>query len=193
MAESGIVLNAIQNSLDVAGEALTTLDISHRQIHDGDFYTAWLKSTAVVASSYLDLELIPVSTSKQIHIIFEYNFSGGLAELILAEISTASTYSHGATSINSINNNRLSTKTATMLVFAGSTQSACISSTCSSTQAILIKNYFNGSTGGAVARNEASNRGVDEYILKQNSTTICRIYNRSAEGNANIRATWYEI
>jgi hypothetical protein len=193
MAESGIVLNAIQNSLDTSGEALTTLDISHRQIHDGDYYTACLKSASVAASSYLDLELIPTSTSKEIHILFEYNYSGGLAEVVLAEISTASTYSHGATVITAINNNRLSTHVATLTLFTGSSQSACISSTMTSTQAVLLKNYYNGSTGGAVARAAAVSRDIDEFILKRATTSICRIYNQSAAGAANIRAIWYEV
>lgn len=195
MAESQQVLDILLSAEDTISHALTTMDISHSEIHEGYYFTSCLLTSTVAASSWLELEIVtPASTVSLTHIYFDYNYSAGLIEFILCEISTSSTYSHGATSITPINHYRNSTNSANTKIFYGSTCNFFLTSTATSTQAIILKNYCNGSTGTALARGiSGAVRDRDEYILKSNSTTVIRIYNRAAtNGWGSISAFFYE-
>jgi len=122
-----------------------------------------------------------------------HNNSGGLSEIILCDISTSSTYSHGATAVTRQNHNLLSVNTANMTVFTGSSQAAFITSTMTSTQATLIDLQQRGSTGTISGRGElGGGRNQDEFILKGASTYVLRLWNRNAAGNATLTAYWYE-
>ena len=191
---NGDIEQILLRSKDVSHYAWKSIDISHAEIHSGNYFHARLLSTALAASSWMDLELVTPSTGTAIiHLFVNHNNSGGLSEIILCDISTSSTYSHGGTAVSSVNHNLISTKIANMSVFTASSQAAFITSTMTSTQATLIDLQQRGSTGTASGRGDVgSGRNADEFVLKGASTYVIRIWNRNATGNATLTAYWYE-
>lgn len=202
MAESGRALDILEQITGAIGSTDTTerdsfifITRDHHKIHDGKYYTAKVSNSTVASSSWLELEMVTPSTAiAEIHLYIDSNFSAGMTEVVLAELSTSSTYAHGATGVTAINHNRLSTNSATMAIFYGSTNNAFLTSTMTSTQAVLLDNQYVGSTGTKAGRTGAGGeRNQDEYVLKGNSTNIVRMYNRAdANGAGTLSLYWYE-
>ena len=195
MAESGTVLDIIQRSKDDIAYSHRTIDHEHSEIHSGKYYTAKINTSALGASSWVDMEIITPSTATAVvHLYVECVNSGGLAEIVIADLSTSSTYTHGATAVNRINRNRLSSNTANMTVFTAGTNGAFLTSTMTSTQATLLDNYYLGSTGSVIsAGSYARGRNKDELVLAGASTYVVRLWNRNAAGAATLAAYWYEV
>jgi len=194
MAESGIVLGIIQNAKDSIHSSIKVIPIEHAEIHSGKFYAASRSTSDLGASSWLDLELItPSSSVSYSHLYWDFNVSGGLGEIVFCDLSTATTYAHGASTMAAINKNRVSTNTAGLSIFYGSTTSGFITSTMTSSQAVLLANYYEGSTGTNAGRAGAGgDMQVHEYILASNSTYVLRLWNRGTAGAASLRLFWYE-
>jgi len=190
----GPLSEQFQNSKDVAHNSWKVTQVEHGEIHSGNYYTGKLSTSSIGASSWLDLELITPSTATAVvHLFSDHNNSGGMAEIILCDLSTSSTYTHGTTGVSAINHNLLSTKTANMSIFTAGTNGAFVTSTMTSTQATLKDRYYSGSTGTNARRGAAGGgRNQDEFVLAGASTYVLRLWNRSAAGAATLAVYWYE-
>ena len=158
-------------------------DLSNQnQIQSGKFFRVDRSTTALGASSWLDLEIDTVSTGVKLN--FQINNSGGLGEVFLVEISTSSTYGHGGLAVGSVNPNRVSTYTAETLCFTSGTNTAFMTSTVASTQGVYLADYYINSSGANISVKPYEFE--DKYILKGNTTYVLRLYNRNTSGYASI-------
>lgn len=192
---NGDIERILLNGKDVSHNAYKTVDISHAEIHSGNYFHVRALSTTLGASSWIDLELITPSTDTGvIHLYINHNNSGGLSEVILCDLSTATTYTHSTQVVyTAINHNQLSSNTANLVIYPGGANSAFITSTMTSSQATLIDLQQRGSTGTIAGRGDVGGgRNADEFILKGASTYVARLWNRNAAGNATLTVYWYE-
>lgn len=197
MAESNVVLNILQYCKDVLAYRFVSQSPEHSEIHKGHYFQVDRSTSVLGASSWIDIQINTPSTNVvQIHCYFQLNNSGGLAEVVLCELSTSSTYSStSVTQLNVINHNRTSTYVNNVTFFTGGVNTAFITSTMTSSQAKLLQNVYVGSTGtNAFGGNLLiAERCRDEFILKGNSTYIFRMYNRGSDGSASLEAVFYEL
>lgn len=158
-------------------------DLSYQnRIRDGKFFRVDRSTTALAASSWLDIEIDTVSTGTKLN--FEINNSAGLGEVLLIELSTSSTYGHGGLAVGSINPNRVSTYTAETLCFTSGTNTAFITSTIASTQGTYLTDYYINSSGANISISPF--RAKENFILKGGTTYVLRLYNRSVVGYASM-------
>jgi hypothetical protein len=188
MAESGIILDVIQKSKDKYHYAHKTIEIEHSEIHEGDAYIIGKSTTALAASSWIDIQLNCSNTSIPVHLkSFYINNSAGFSQVALYEMisSTSSTWVNSTTVLTPINLNRNSTKTS--FVSAGY-QPTLISSSCY----LLLADTYVGSTGTNQANGNGQVQSDIEYVLKSGSTYVVRVTNLGGAGYCAVRLFYYE-
>jgi len=181
--------NLLQRTIAVDSNSISVIDSVHNEIHRGDVYSAYKVSSAIGASSWIDISFITPATTV-IHLKeFGINFSGGICEVVVLESPTTMTMSTAF--LSAINRKRSSTHTSAMTIYTNSTYP--IGSTATSTQASIIKDILIGSTG---TNSNRSGAGVMppllEFVLKTNTTYLIRVIDRSGGGFGSLAAYWYE-
>lgn len=191
MAESPLM----QKILDGFGKWAIVDSPNHHWIHEGQFFAYSRTTSALGASSWIDVEFITPSSSYPIHFKEIYvNNSGGAGQILLYEATTnGSTHTASTTVATPINHNRNSTKTSRMTVRGGAVQALPSYSTVTSTQYTLVYNETFGSTGTAASKEGGLFEPRNEVVLKFNTTYVLRLFNNSAAGWAEIKPFWYEI
>lgn len=175
--------------IDNESNMITTMESDHAEIHRSRFYTAYQTTTILGASSWLDFYLI-TSTQVDMHLKqIDATISGGLAEIYICEGGTTMTM---GTSTNIVyNRNRNSTSLSYNTIYKNSswgTTGTISSSMCND----IISHFYVGTTGTNSARVGASESNSLEWILKQGTTYIIRVYNQGSNGFASLRIHFYE-
>lgn len=189
MAESGDLLRIILNSKDATHNAYKTIEIEHAEIHAGKAFTFTKSTTALGASSWIDIQINCNSTTKGVHLKqIDVNNSGGLAQIQLFEMvsSTNSTWANSTTAVTVYNKNRNSTISNDITI---GYQPTLITTTC---YTATIRDYYLGSTGTNQTRGSAVETFTNETILKYGTTYVFRVTNLGTAGYASVRAFFYE-
>jgi len=171
---------------------VTRIDFAHHEIHDGDSFMAYNDELTMATTETINFAFkTPPSTTKQIHMVIEYEtLVGGFLEILEAATWTAQT----GTAFVPLNRNRNSTNTSELLgdetttVFTAN-EIAFDVTTILTTNATTI--WLDRAPG---AQNKAANvpRSISEIVLLADTTYVIRF---SAIGNSNsgfIRLSWYE-
>ena len=158
------------------GDAITTIDFAHHEIHEGDAFTASYK-VDVANGANLDLLIVTPNTDKRIHFTYvievELETDGSFYENVTATAGTA---------VAAYNRDRNNLTAATLSVTH--TPSAITAGN------IVIRSghYGSGKTIGG------SDRTVNEMILKKNTKYLLRLTNviANATNYMSVRLNWYE-
>jgi hypothetical protein len=171
------------------------IESDHAMIHQEKFYTVGQTTSSLGASSWIDFYLVP-STAKELHLKqLDATMSGGLLEVFICEgLSTGSSVvGTGGTTCISFNRDRNSTNTCINSIYKNTTWSSTAGGITSTQVTNIISHFYIGTTGTASNRLGASESNNLEWILKQGTTTIIRIYNDGAAGAASLRLHFYEV
>ena len=189
MAESGVVLNAIQNSYDSDHKSFNCISHIESRIFEGRCYTARRDTTSLAASSWVDLVLVtPTTATAEIHLYYNVNHSGGLVKIKLMEATTGgSTNGMPTIGVTPYNRNRGSANTAELSVYNDSTGSIMSSTVTSTEITFLVDDYVGSTNWNAVKYLEN-----DDWILKAATTYILRVMNYGNAGACTLIAGWGE-
>ena len=150
--------------LDSDRESLCTVDKVHKEVHEGEHFTATYLSAAVANNASLDIHIV-TGAAKVPHTIIEVDVDGK-SHLFLYETITTS---GNGTGVTPYNNNRNSALTATTAVYHTPTVTGT---------GTLIKNILiPGGTKQAVVGSSGSTR--TEWILKASTKYLLRVTNKS--------------
>lgn len=158
------------------GDAITTIDFAHHEIHEGDAFTASYK-VDVANGANLDLLFVTPNTDKRIHFTYvievELETDGLLYENVTATVGTA---------VAAYNRDRNSLTAATLVV------THTPSAITAGTTIIRSGHYGSGKTIGG------NDRTVNEIILKKNTKYLLRLTNviANATNYMSVRLNWYE-
>jgi hypothetical protein len=148
-----------------------TMTHSQRCALTGKTFTSFRSTSALGASSWIDLQFNPTSTSTIFHLEnVLVNHSAGICKFEVIE--TSSTITTGSSSRDALNVNRNSTKTANFELYGDPTN---ISSTF-----VKIRTIELGSTGSPLSSGHTLFCHQDGLFLSVDSTTIIRITDLSA-------------
>lgn len=175
---------------------ISSINSDHSMIHRGQFYSVFQTTSSLGASSWIDFYLVP-STTVDLHLkqVDAVN-SGGLIEILICEgLSTGSSVSGGigATTCVPYNRQRNSTNTCINSIFKNTTWSSTTGGITSTQVTSIVSHFYIGSTGTNATRVGAQEADQLEWILKQGTTTIIRMYNQGAAGAASFRLHFYEV
>jgi hypothetical protein len=156
-------------NFDEVTGALTTIDLPHHEVHEGEMFAAYYNSTTGTAA---DVLLTTGATS--VHLVIEL-VSDGKVKTTIYEGPTTSA---NGTAITAVNKNRQSINTAVLTVHHTPTVSAT---------GTAIHMYMVGSA----AKAGGIGRSVEEYILAKNTKYLLR---SAFAVNTDVlqRFTWYE-
>lgn len=158
------------------GDAITTIDFAHHEIHEGDAFTASYK-VDVANGANLDLLIVTPNTDKRIHFTYvvevELETDGAFYENVTATAGTA---------VAAYNRDRNSLTAATLVV------THTPSAITEGTTIIRSGHYGSGKTIGG------NDRTVNEIILKKNTKYLLRLTNviANATNYMSVRLNWYE-
>lgn len=159
------------------GDLVTTIDIVHKRVHDGDGFNLDVYSTVTNGTpKYCQFE----TGAKYVHLHVSRIADG--TDTLLCEFFEEPTLTDGTTSVPIYNQNRNSSTATTVTAYSDPTSVI-------SDGTKLITNYLAGTNqaaGGAVT-NEI------EWLLKPNTTYLHKMQNLSA-GTAtfSVKMFWYE-
>jgi hypothetical protein len=182
MPESQALINIMNKAHDTGDNAIGIIDITHKEIHEGDNYTKTITATKT-AVQFLNVHLKKgLATYPKRHMVFVAS-GDQAASVKLYEM--AKTSGAGGTTYTLLNNNRVSTK-------------------ASSYRIVVDKSTFSSSTGtlleGTVfGANQASNKWGGtagsrfEWVLKSTKEYLIRYDPAAATTNINVSVTWYEV
>lgn len=159
------------------GDAITTIDFAHHEIHDGSSFTASFQQD-IANGGNMDILIVTPNSTKYAH--FTYAIEVELeTNMFLYEAPTATA---AANPIVAYNRNRNSLTEATVVVTHTPT-----GITTGST--IIRQNHLgSGKTVGG------DDRTVNEFILKKNTKYLLRLTNlvANATNYCSVRLNWYE-
>jgi hypothetical protein len=177
MAISVATNSALRDTFDSATYALNTVDYEHHEIHSGSSFAAHYIQD-VAGSGTINVTITTPNTTRWAHMLWVVGTELE-AELRFYEGSTIT----GGGTITPYNRNRNSSTTATCSVRG--------TPTVGTVGTLIFADHLGG--GSASARFGGENRGVNEWVLKQNTTYTVQLVNMT--GNANYMAValdWYE-
>ena len=177
--------------------ALMTIDYPHHELHSGSSFTA--SYTNVTTNNNLHRSAIGFTTpntTKWFHSIAAISASDP-AEVFVCEAATID--DDDGTQAVAYNRNRNSAKVSTVLSLEGTPTAGSITTF---TEAQVVAATFTCGTelaygviqeGGGPQAVGGVARGIQEWILKQNTTYVIVVKNTAQNPNAhNIRLDWYE-
>ncbi len=176
--------------------SVSAINSDHFMIHREKFYSIFQTTSSLGASSWIDFYIVP-STENEIHLkqIDGVN-SGGLFEVVICEgLSTGTSVSGGVggTTNISYNRDRNSTNISLNTFYKNTTWASTAGGITSSMVTNIISHFYVGSTGTNSQRVGGTETDQLEWILKQGTTTIIRMYNQGAAGAASLRLHFYEV
>jgi len=150
-----------------------TVDRSHALIHEGIGYSHSLSTTVIAASTHFCLITTPNTTMEP---CFLFNASAhAAASMSLYENPTAA--STGVATYTPLNDNRRSTKTATVTIMT-------VASSDVTSTGTLMESYATGIIGGDIA-------GGHEWLLAQNEQYLLKI-NSASTNTIHYNMFWTE-
>jgi len=167
-------------SIDDGGNELLTIDYAHKEIHEGNHYSACYIFAGVANNASAELRILNGST-KYLHLLVYVN-----CELkTYSYIYEATTYSGNGTSLSIYNNNRSSAKVSTATVYHTPTVNVLGTE-------ILCEMIPAGSKSTPLGGSSASRL---EYILDTSTDYLIRVTSKGGAGSSNdisIICEWYE-
>lgn len=161
--------------LDSSFPALYTMDVSHHEIHEGDYYVASGISGALADGGTFILTVITPNTAKWLHAF--YQATGTLKYYL--RIYEGPTVNVAGSAVTAINRNRNSANTS------GATLREDDTFTDNGT--LIFHTYV--ATG---TRNGGSEVSRTEFVLKQNTTYMFQIESDDANNIVSGQLEWYE-
>lgn len=171
----------LQNAKDPLNSAISTMDVEHYEIHEGDHYFCSCVQ-AVAGSATIDYVL--EIKAKPVHLVFsvfgnDAGISGGTYENVVANEDGTVLLPH--------NNNRLSSNVATLVERLNPTGVVI-------TNALLFRSFRSGTGGNPSQRQSGSVERSREVILKPNTKYLIRTTNLSTStNNISFDFSWYEL
>jgi len=173
---TGVDYVAGKSGVDASTETLQTIDYSHHEVHSGSAFLVWDRKDLSNAAVQ-DYSIVTPNTTKWPHLILEIT-SEAEACVQLYEVPTLSA---DGTPFTAYNKNRNSAKVATTIV--NDTPAV----TATGTTIIFEDQWGSGKQVGG------GSRGVEEFILKQNTKYLIRITNLTTSSNfISVHFNWYE-
>lgn len=165
-------------NVDRISESLGVIDVLHHRTHQGVVFDRSHTFAGVLAGNDVDILLQVPAEGPPSHAQVEVN-SGASATVTFFE---GTTFSDPGTALTPVNRNRISSKTAVLLV------SHTPVVTMPGTE--LISRFIPSGQGAQAAGGSSS---FEEYILNFGTNYLLRITNEGAQAeNINIILTWYE-
>jgi len=169
--------NGNQQSVDEKVHASVSIDVLHRETHEGSTYNCGHLEESVADDAKLEL-MFKIPSDKEMHVTFSVAH-GGDAYFYVFESPTAS----GGTSLVSYNKNRGSSKISGVSTLYNPVVTA-------SGTTIGPPEYLPGGTRNQATGNSASNR--DEFIFNAGTTCTARLVNKGAASKIlSVGATYY--
>lgn len=168
------------DKFDSFSRAVTVIDENHRLIHEGWFYTATYRNTAVANGATLDI-LIAVPAGKVPHLqLLEIVTDGGP---ISYQLDEAVTTSADGTALPSYNRNRTSSNVAATVL----THTPTVTDT-----GLEIEAHNVPAIGNKVGIFDQTSQG--EWMLKPSTKYLLRVTNDSGQArDIEARLAFYEI
>lgn len=162
------------SGLDSVSGKQVVIDFPHHKEHDGDAYLAWDREDLSNAQVF-NYSLITPDTTKWVHFILE-----AISEKeMFVQMWEAATLTAG-TALTAYNKNRNSSTTAKATVTSTPT------SITTGSVLLMEDQWGSGKEGGG-------SRGLEEFILKQNTKYLIRFTNLTANANfLSVHFNWYE-
>ena len=170
--------NIFSQSHDTMSGNLGVIDITHKEVHEGDHYHVISRSTASDTQVANLMIKVPNDTDVTHHAVFITEASGE-AEIRLFEGSTVGS---GGTTLTKYNSNRNSAN-ASSVVFVEDDATT-------STGSQIDGGYIGGSGFKSVVGGETGNR--IEWILKDNTNYIYRAESKTTGNVIYQKVLWYE-
>ena len=171
----------LQNAKDPLNSAISTMDVEHYEIHEGDHF---LCSSVQSVTGNATIDYVLSIGSKPAHLVF--SIIGNDAGINGATYEGVTSNNDG-TLVTPINNNRLSSNTSTLTNRVNPTN-------INITGATLLRSFRSGTGGTPSQRKSGSVERSREVILKTNTKYLIRTTNlSSATNNVSIDISWYEI
>lgn len=167
---------------DLRDDAQCNIDFAHREIHEGDYFSATsYGASGISTASPGHWTISAPNTIKRIHFGFELTAagSGGRVELIADPVITTV-----GTVIPAWNNNRNSYKVATAECRYGVVATLATGK--------CLKNWVIGSTGGG-SRNGGGASVRIEHVLMQAKTYLVKFTPAANDTPTAINLEWYEL
>ena len=171
----------LQNAKDPLNSAISTMDIEHYEIHEGDHFLCSCVQ-AVAGSATIDYVLS--IGSKPAHLVFSIiGNEAGISGITCENITS----NNDGTLVTPINNNRLSSNTSTLTNRVNPTN-------INITGATLLRSFRSGTGGTPSQRKSGSVERSREVILKPNTKYLIRTTNLSTStNNISFDFSWYEL
>ena len=168
---------------DTTVSAVVAIDVAHREIHEGNTYTAFISDLALADDASITMLLTTGDALKTVsvsgHITLQYA-SGGDAQIFIYETPTVVTI---GTPFTAVRLNREISSTAGTTVSTGAT--------CSSYGTLIYDSVIAGGTGGNAGGGAGSHD--DEFIFTPATQYLIRLENEAgATKVAGIHVNWYE-
>ena len=180
LAFAGIMLGGMGSGVDDIDDALTTIELPHHEVHEGNHYTA--TDSATINAGVLNRKVWRFTTpnnATQCHLILTFTSSlSGL--LTFNENPTLNVAGAGLTEIN---NNRNSVKTAQLTAFKDTT----LTGDGTPLSVLVI------GTSAPATRIGGIGRISTEWILKMNEDYVLIFQADNANTLISVVAEWYEV
>lgn len=165
------------SAFDSATYALNTVDYAHHEIHGGSSFVASYIANVANAGT-INVTITTPDTTKYAHMLWVIGTELE-SELRFYEGSTIT----GGTALAAFNRNRNSSGTSTCVVMG--------TPTVGTVGSLIFTDHLGG--GSAAARFGGETRGVNEWVLKKNTTYTVQLVNATASDNyMSVALDWYE-
>lgn len=159
---------------DNVSEALTVIDVSHKEVHEGNMFSV-CNVTDLASGANVSMLFVTPNLTKSPHIVFDVETEAE-AEFKIYESSNASV---NGTALTPVNHNRVSANIAATKVFLDPTITNYGTLLC-------IRHWGSGHGVGG------GDRSTNEWILKPNTNYVIVITNFTTQANhATVIAEWY--
>jgi len=175
------IANVLQNARDGVTKALSVVDYSHHEIHEGSHYYVE-GSQSLSDTEQLVVKFTTPNSAKRCYFRWDISVSGE-SEILLYEDAVGGMA--GGSAISALNSDRSSTKSSSMAFVSGVTTSTGVGA--------KLHDWLIGTVGsktGNVTPGRA-NRD-DEILLKPNAVYLGVVASNSTGNNVSFRADWYE-
>jgi hypothetical protein len=158
--------------MSIYNKTMETLPHNHRIMMQGGCFLASRSTVTIGASSWIDLQLTPTSTSKTFHLesIF-VNHSPGICKIEILE-ANGSSMTSGTSSVSYLNKNRESTAAGNLTLYSDPTDI--------SSSNVAVRTIIAGSTGLRIVSGSQLFCEKDGILLDPDSTYIVRLTDLTA-------------
>jgi len=168
--------------IDKSTRAMNTIEYEHHEIHAGSLYTVQTYSDSLASGAAINIVMTTPNTTKEVHLIF-MGVSSGIST---KEMFVGPTVTAGTGTLVTPLNHHFGTlgagKPSTTVVRTGMTVTA---------NGTLLQRRRIDSGGPSGSAGDLV-RGVNEFILAQNTTYLFKLASGAAGNVVHMELTWYE-